>query len=572
MGVAMLGSRCSPRWMIVVLSASSILFVAFVSQLPIGLFADAGFDDAWFWLRAESIAQGHWLGAYDQMTLAKGSGYPLFLAVVHYSGLSVITAQALLYCGACLLLGAGVQRMTHRPWLAVVLVLAIQWHPTALVWTRLLRDYLGAAQLLAGVGCALLFLCAPDARRRGWRWAVLAGLLIGWAWTTREDLVWSVPGLALLLLVRAGPAWREAVERRRLAIGLGLFALSFAGWISLVAGVNLAKYGSFATVETRGWDYADALWALQRVRVGEATPYVPVPARVREAVYAVSPAFAQLRPQLETGDASHWKGVGCPRLPESCGDFAGGWFMWALRDAVAANGGHASAPKAGAFYRQIADEIGQACASGRLTCVDRIRGLLPPTTSTQWLTLPPRLHSAAAKLLWQGVGGSGASGVGTLSSSGDPAAVRAMWVFVGQPKLPDSAADLQRFGIPPTAEAPMALRWLKHGIGLGYRAVLPWLSAAGIVAFGWSLAKRLRRRQPDALLALAASAWCLVAGRAGFLALVDMTSFPAIHAHYLQPAFPLVVVAAIASLATLIRPARHVMDEAVRNADRDAIA
>lgn len=42
-----------------------------------------------------------------------------------------------------------------------------------------------------------------------------------------------------------------------------------------------------------------------------------------------------------------------------------------------------------------------------------------------------------------------------------------------------------------------------------------------------------------------------MASRIVLLALVDMSSFPALNVQYLQPAFPLVALAAVASLACL---------------------
>lgn len=527
-----------------VLASSSLLFIAFVAQLPVALLGNAVYDDAWFWHRAASIASGHWMGDYDSMTLMKGAGYPLFLAMVHLSSLSVMTAQALLYCGACLLFGAGVQRMSGRPWLSLSIVLAIQWHPSAYAWTRVLRDYIGAAQLLLALGCLLLFLFAANARSRGWRWAVVAGLAFSWLWSTREDGVWILPGVAILVLARGIQAWRDRAERRRLAVGLVLMSVAFAGWLSLLATVNHVKYGSFVTVDTRDSPYADALSALQRVRVGAATPYVPVPRDVREAVYVVSPAFARLRPQFE-GGVSPWTTSGCGLYPHSCGDFAGGWFMWAFRDAVTATGGYASAPAADAFYRQVAAEVEKACDDGRLTCVSGVVGLLPPMTAAQWKTMPSRLGKLASMLTWQGIGD------GQTESYVDPPTLRAMWLFVGRPMLPDPADMLEDAGIPRSAEASMALRWTKYRIGQAYGLVLPWLAAAGLLAFAWATLGALRRRRLDPLLPLAAAAWSLVAGRGLLMALVDMTSFPAIHVHYLQPAFPLLLMAAIISLAAI---------------------
>lgn len=632
------GDRAGTRLLALLVVVSSILFVALATQLPVTIYSDAGHDDAWFWQRAKSMVAGHWMGDYNHMTLMKGSGYPLFLVLSHASGLSMMTTQALLYCAACLLLAAAVHRISRRPWLPWLLVLALQWHPTTMNWNRVLRDNLGPAQVLIGLACLLLFLYAAQAGRRGWRWALLSGLAFAWLWTTREDAVWIVPGIALLVLARLAQAWRDRDERRRLVIGSAWMAVAFAGWLSLVATVNLVKYGVFATVETRETAFVDALSALQRVRVGEPVAYVPVPRDVREAVYAVSPAFALLRPHFD-GAGMQWAEAGCDLSPQACGDYAGGWFMWVFRDAATTVDAYRSAQTADAYYRQIADEVDRACDDGRLRCTRALVAMMPPVPRSQWQTAPARVRKAVSLLFWgirDGQGGSHTASPGA----------REMWRFVGEPKVPDPAdtlggqvsgwyygpqpgwlqlrcaasgaiaverqasADIaghfgdpaagdNRFaftvpaidgcalestatgdsvrlseatatardftlgpgqvhfdtihaGIPRDAETPAATWRIRHWIARAYRAALPWLAAAGALAFAWASARALRMRRLQPLYLLAASAWCLTAARVALLVLVDLSSFAALKVHYLTPAMPLLVVAALVSLALVL--------------------
>lgn len=621
--------------------SSSLLFVALVTYLPVAVLAGAGHDDAWFWLRARAMASGGWMGGYDQFTLMKGSGYPLFLAVNRASGLSLMTSQALLYSVACLLLGAAIYRISARPWLSLLLVLAMQWHPMALSWVRVVRDNIAAGQALLALACLLHLLFVPQSAKRPWLWAALSGWVLAWMWTTREDGIWILPGVAILFLARGLQVWRDREARWRLAIGGLLVALVFAGWLALVATANGIKYGEFATVDVKESAYKDAISALQRVRVGEPVPYVPVPWKVREAVYAVSPAFARLRPGLED-TLQGWTEPGCSIYPQTCGDYAGGWFMWALRDAVAAVGGYASAPEADAFYRQLADEVDRACDDGRLNCVCNVVGLMPQVTNAQWKTLPARLRSAAAMLVWQD------AREGRRSSHVSHPAAGEMWIFIGKPRVPDGpgtlgdwvigwfhdpqggwirgrcashadAIDIARLpspdivahfndpeasdsrfqfrfptaegcaieftsgrgvvqmfdvtettrhftfgsgqlyldsvragtGIPPEAKAPAWSETIKHAIGKGYAAVLPWLAGAGLLAFAWVSGRVVLRCRFSILYALAAAAWCMVVSRAVLLALVDMSAFPAVNVQYMQAAFPLLVLAAIVSLASL---------------------
>src|SRR5690606_11798849 len=138
-------------------------------------------------------------------------------------------------------------------------------------------------------------------------------------------------------------------------------------------------------------------------RAGEVVHFVPVPEHVRMAVYDISPAFNRLRPGLE-GTARGWTEHGCAVYAHSCGDYAGVWFLWALTAAAAGAGVHASAPEAEAFYRRVADEVGGACADGRLAC-SRGVGMMPAMTRAQWDALPAALHRALRLLAWRGLHG-----------------------------------------------------------------------------------------------------------------------------------------------------------------------
>ena len=69
-------------------------------------------------------------------------------------------------------------------------------------------------------------------------------------------------------------------------------------------------------------------------------------------------------------------------------DFAGGWFVFALREAVAWDGQYGSPRQAAAYYRTISRQIEAACRNGRLTCEPGLAALMPPVTESQMAWLP----------------------------------------------------------------------------------------------------------------------------------------------------------------------------------------
>ena len=332
-GVAGLRWRIAPTWFWALAALSTVLFVAFVMQLPVAILAGAGHDDAWFWRRAQSIATGHWLGGYDQSTLMKGAGYPLFLAVNHLAGLSLPLSQSLLYGAACVALALAVVRSGARHGWALLLLVCLQWHPMAFEWQRIIRDNIYAAQTLLVLACLSWWLFVARSRRGRLAGAAMAGLLLGWFWSTREDGIWIAPGIGILLLAGALRTAGTRSALRQLVGGAALMALACGCVLTLIAAANWAKYGRFETVDLKGAAFTGAVSSLQRVRVGDAVAHVPVPEQVRRAVYPLSPAFARLQPYLED-ERTFWRRPGCQTYPDTCGDYAGGWFIWALRDGV----------------------------------------------------------------------------------------------------------------------------------------------------------------------------------------------------------------------------------------------
>ena len=72
----------------------------------------AGHDDGYFMRMASHIASGQWLGAYDQYTLMKGPGYPLFVALATLFGGPVSIGHALFHLLAILIAAVAVLRLT----------------------------------------------------------------------------------------------------------------------------------------------------------------------------------------------------------------------------------------------------------------------------------------------------------------------------------------------------------------------------------------------------------------------------------------------------------------------------
>ncbi len=369
-----------PLWLAVAAVCTLQLWLAFPSEIV----ASANpYDQIRYLEMAESIGDGEWLGPFDVMTLTRDVGYPSWIAAVHITGMPLRIANELLLMGAGLLLCLALVRSGIPAGIAGLLfaTLALQPHGM-LVMRDLLPSSFYAALLLVSLA-GMLF--SVTARTDAWQrvhliWTAIA---LGMLWTTRPEQ------MLIVVLVLTFGACRFALARSsvtsigaalgRSALAMAVLAAGIGFVVGSVAALNYAHYGVWRTSDYKAPGFAAASRVLLSIVHENPRRLVPVPFDVRERAYAVSPAFAALRPALE---APSWaRGVSC-NMDDVCDDLAGGYFRWILREAVAQQVDSRSAAALDAGLAQIAHELERACDSGALQCQRSLSSFLHPYPET----------------------------------------------------------------------------------------------------------------------------------------------------------------------------------------------
>jgi len=369
----------------------TLLYVSLAMHFPVSIYSVAGHDDAWFISHAESILNGDWMGAFNQMTLIKGVGYSYFLILNNLLGTPITLTLAMLYVAACLLLIYVLRKVGVSKLLALCLFAFLIFQPS-LFPTRIIRDNIYFSLFLIAIsGLIYATLCKFEKYRiviTG-----LSGLCFGLFWITREEGVWVLPGFVFIVLYSL---FVMSKEKGDLILLLKVLAIYFlTAFIPLFAtGVmNQYHYGSFQVVDVKSQSFANVLNALNRVDVGEEIQFLPVPLKKREAIYKVSPAFRELEPYFEdTGKG--WTNPGCAIYKDACGDYAGGWFMWALRDGTNSLGYYKTPTLAARYFERIADEINSACNNGTLSCANHPIPFMPRLTKDAIQSVPRKIIEA----------------------------------------------------------------------------------------------------------------------------------------------------------------------------------
>jgi len=295
-------------WAAVLLTAFKLWLTRGQSIYAIG---PASHDERLFLLLAEHLVRGEWLGAYTQMTLAKGSFYSLFVAAVFWIGLPLAFAQQALYAGACAAFTRACAPAIRSGGLRFALYAFLLWNPMsyeAPTLGRVMRQHVYTPLgMLIFAGLVALYYRRTERFQRQAPWAMLLGASLGGFWLTREESIWLAPSVALLALAwfvgafRTSPDSRGRIRRTGLTtVGCALLPVTLVSW------QNYRHYGWFGTCEFHAPAFNDAYGAMVRVKIGPDLPFVPVTRQAREAMYDVSPAFATLRPYLDGEIGTNW--------------------------------------------------------------------------------------------------------------------------------------------------------------------------------------------------------------------------------------------------------------------------
>jgi hypothetical protein len=355
--------------------------------MPLSVLLWQNYDDNLFMRLGMNLAQGKWLGHFNELTLIKGPGYPLFLAVNSWLGIPISLAHAIFYCVALIAISLVVLKASRSHLLAFLVFLVPLWHPKLFEVERIVRDMIYASQAILFVALFSYCILIANVHAKA-RWAYASGAMLGWFWLTREEGVWIVPAIVLTVVYsffrhRDLPTWENILKPT-------LLTLATFGVVQAVFCLgNWAAYGSFSGVDVKERNFQAALSAMEAVQVGDRKAYVSVPREVRERIYGISPSFAELQIYLDpVGKISPWEAGGCMYHKETCGDIGTGFYMWALREA-AGKAGHYISPKAAAiFFGAIAADIRKACDQGLLSCNQKSLPYMPPMTDDQFSAIP----------------------------------------------------------------------------------------------------------------------------------------------------------------------------------------
>lgn len=512
--------------------------LAIRASFPITAYGDAIHDDRLFVEMSSTLGNFHWLGNYSEFTLAKGAAYSFFLLLNRITGLPLKVTEHFAYLCVALFFALTVANLLRSRAGGTICFAVLAMNPV--VWNasmggRVVREgfYMTLALLLIALALrAYVLRRAPvlhDDYLAKKRTLVAFGLAGGVFWLTREEGLWIVPSIAVVVGTWILRTWLESPGRQTLRAGVPFLAvplLAFGAVVGTIDTINYFVYGVFRNNDFRSGDFQGAYGALSRIRHDNWQRFVVFPSDARERAYSVSAAARELKPFFEGEGALGWRRISCEQTGRSeCPEVLSGWFMWALRGAVTQTGHYRSAPESQAFYRRLAAEIDAACDSGQIPCGPARETMIPPwqpsyasdTATASWSIFSTLVHLKGAD-------------PAIFASTGDPGNINFFRRVTHGPIATET--DLDPKGI--RRQAAKAIAKLQQQI-------TPFAVLLALIAWAALLVTRLRESwlHPGNVIALALAT--AVATRVVLLGLLDATSIPSNNLLYVSPAVPMLL-------------------------------
>lgn len=343
-----------------------IIYLILISVQPINAKPFARFDDALMVEQAESILEGNYLGEYTLTTLVKGVFTPAFISATAKLGVPFILAQNILYiCSIGMFINV-IRKKINNKNVLLILFAFLLFNPVmfSTELCRLYRDGIYVSLLMFLVSSILgIFLNRKEKIKKIIVYYATLGLSFSFMYICREETIWIMPFLitstavTILLMIFD----KQCLEKIKKILLYLLPIIIFLTTILTVCTLNFRYYGVFQLNQYWSREFKEAYGAMTRIIPEKEINKVPVTQETIKQIATISPTFKEIEKTL-LKSLLGWSLSGDGKLSE----IQGGWYHWALMEAMEKNGYFENATKVNEFYKKVAQEINDACDSGQV--------------------------------------------------------------------------------------------------------------------------------------------------------------------------------------------------------------
>jgi len=342
-------------------------------------------------------------GAYS---LAKTISFPVFLNIVHYSGLpyTFVLSAVWIICG-CLAVRL-VRRLRSAdgvsPVFELIVLAFVLFNPAFFditVGTRLYRNSIIAPFTLLLFLLLFLFALRVIKKKgftaRHWIFAAVIGALLAFNYYITEAGMWLLPIVLLVLFFSAAIVIWKGLRKKDLIRAIVICCiplLVFGGMTQIYKGINYHYFGVYETDTRTSGEPGKFVADIYKIYSPDRTAELWAPPDAIEKAFAASPTL-QSHPELEDAIMNHALWSGDLRKYPQPGDH----FTWVLIDAMVTSGMWHSQAETAAFFKTVNSELDAAFKNGTLQKDTRIQLFSSAGGRT------PQEILDLAPLVWQGL-------------------------------------------------------------------------------------------------------------------------------------------------------------------------
>lgn len=283
------------------------------------------FDDIMMLNMSQSLIDGNYLGIYNEMSLVKGLMFPLFVATLNLIKIPYLLGMDLLYIFSILFFSYSIKPIIKKKSSLIIIILFLLFNPISyskLTFLVFYRNWFNVCIIIIYFASLINFYFKKNLLN-----GILVGLIFSVAFFTREDYIWLVPSLILVLFYT-----------KTKLINKVLPIISFVFIVLSISFLNYIYYGVFTYNEFSSSGFKNTYSQILQIDADTNLEKIEIAANN-------SPSFKKVYEEMiKLGFINSY-------------NYRDAQFMWAFREAVASLGYYDSYEESNEYYKKISGEL-----------------------------------------------------------------------------------------------------------------------------------------------------------------------------------------------------------------------
>ena len=174
-------------------------------KLPSFYIQNLVYDDRLMVYQLVSLLNGKYLGTYSDFILIKGVIFPFFLFIVRNMNMSYSSIITILYILSCMYFTKGLEKTIKNKKALIILYLVLLFNPitySSELFQRLYRNSLSSIEILFFLGIIIRLFLSENKIKKDIIKYILLGIMMSIMYMTREDNIWILVILGILVLYK----------------------------------------------------------------------------------------------------------------------------------------------------------------------------------------------------------------------------------------------------------------------------------------------------------------------------------------------------------------------------------